>query len=218
MAYLDRPPLNHRLANLGTAGLIELGLIAALIAGLSISGPLTRKTPPITEATNIPLDPPTATPTPTPQASDNPIDPPIVEPRPPIVINTPAPEATPRPEATGMSRDNGNGPGTEPTVRPNRYKPVAAIPRNNPKAWVTTDDYPARDLRIGNQGITDFHLAIGIDGRVKRCDIVRSSGSTSLDKAACAKITSRARFQPATDEAGAKVDGEYSSSVRWQIP
>jgi hypothetical protein len=34
------------------------------------------------------------------------------------------------------------------------FAPRAANPRGRPGEWVTTNDYPARDLREGNQGIT----------------------------------------------------------------
>jgi protein TonB len=83
---------------------------------------------------------------------------------------------------------------------------------------VTTDDYPSRDLRQGNEGTTAFRVVIGSNGRVSACEVVRSSGHPGLDNATCEAVTARARFEPATDENGAKVVGTYSNSVRWQIP
>jgi protein TonB len=53
---------------------------------------------------------------------------------------------------------------------------------------------------------------------VQACEVIRSSGSASLDKAACDNVSRRARFDAATDESGAKVVGTYASSVKWQIP
>jgi protein TonB len=218
MAYLDRPPLNQRLANLGTAGLIELGLIAALIAGLSISGEIVRPLPPI-RATNIPIDPASPTPTPQPTPTTQTIEKLPIPPKDPIGLNTPRVESTPIPQPTAASWGTGNGPDTQPTAKPTPlYRPTAAIPRNNPKTWVTTDDYPSRDLREGNQGTTGFWLEVGSDGRVKDCQVTRSSGFDSLDQAACANVKRRARFKPATDGSGAKVGGTYSSSVVWRIP
>ena len=62
MAYVDKQPLSHRLANLGTAGLIELGIGVALVAGLSTT--FVREPPvPQIAATNYPSEPP-----PTPEA------------------------------------------------------------------------------------------------------------------------------------------------------
>ncbi len=97
-------------------------------------------------------------------------------------------------------------------------KPMAATPRGAPARWVTTDDYPSRDLRLGHEGTTAFRVVIGSNGRVSACEVVRSSGHPGLDAATCKAVTARARFEPATDETGAKVLGTYSNSVRWQIP
>jgi protein TonB len=97
-------------------------------------------------------------------------------------------------------------------------KPTAAAPRNTPARWVTTDDYPSRDLRQGHEGTTAFRLVIGSNGRVSACEVVRSSGYPGLDAATCKAVTARARFEPATDESGARILGTYSNSVRWQIP
>jgi protein TonB len=98
------------------------------------------------------------------------------------------------------------------------FKPSAAAPRNPPARWVTTDDYPSRDLHQGHEGTTAFRVVVGSNGRVSACEIVRSSGHPGLDAATCKAVTARARFEPATDENGAKVVGTYSNSVRWQIP
>ena len=96
--------------------------------------------------------------------------------------------------------------------------PIPAKPSNNSAKWVTTADYPARDLRSGNEGTTGFRLIIGSDGKVRNCEITQSSGSESLDRAACKNVSSRARFDPARNENGDDIVGEYTSSVRWQIP
>jgi protein TonB len=114
-----------------------------------------------------------------------------------------------------------SGPTPLPTAIPTyalalRAKPP--VPKNDPKTWVTTDDYPARDLREENEGTAVFRVAVGSSGRVTGCEIVRSSGHPGLDGATCKAVTARARFAPATDENGDAVSGSYSNSVRWQIP
>ncbi len=217
MAYVDRQPLSQRLANLGTAGLIELAIGATLIGALSFTGTIPRPVP-TTEATPIPIPlPPTPEPTPTPRPTDFP----TARPTGSILDPLPTPLATPigYPTPTITGTDEGGGTDPRPRATPTSYfTPVAASPRNAPSGWVTTDDYPARDLREGNQGVTRFRVTVGTDGRVQRCEILRSSGFPSLDDTACAKITRRARFDPAIGENGAKVVGSYASSVRWQIP
>jgi protein TonB len=59
---------------------------------------------------------------------------------------------------------------------------------------------------------------VGPDGRVTDCTVTGSSGSPDLDATACAKIRSRARFNPATDGEGQPTSGTYSNAVRWVIP
>jgi protein TonB len=118
-------------------------------------------------------------------------------------------EVTPTPTATYTPYNPPKAPG---------FKPKAATPRNAPARWVTTDDYPSRDLREGNEGTTAFRAVVGTNGRVSACEIVRSSGHPGLDAATCKAVSARARFEAATDENGDTVVGTYRNSVRWQIP
>lgn len=98
------------------------------------------------------------------------------------------------------------------------FTPKRVRPLGQPGLWVTPNDYPAADLRAEHEGITKFELIIGADGKVQSCRIIASSGWTSLDNAACAKLIKRGKFAAATDAGGAAVPGTYSSAVRWTIP
>jgi protein TonB len=118
----------------------------------------------------------------------------------------PDPIPTPNPLPTGTA--------THAVV----FKPKPPMPKNDPRKWVTTDDYPARDLREGNEGTSAFRVTVGTNGRVSACEIVKSSGHPGLDAATCKAVKARARFAPATDENGEPVAGTYSNSVLWQIP
>jgi protein TonB len=68
------------------------------------------------------------------------------------------------------------------------------------------------------EGTVGYRLVIGTNGRVASCELTRPSGNKALDDATCRLIASRARFEAATDETGAKVMGTYTGSVRWEIP
>jgi protein TonB len=217
MAYLDTQPLSRRLASLGTAGIIELAIGAALVAGLSVT-----MTPPKADPPQIPIDYTPAPPPPeTPQPPAQPIDSVVTAPKPPIALD-PAPQPLPIPTLDSLPYPVPTaGPTFEPRATPQPRPsviPAVARPRNNPATWVTPLDYPARDLREGNQGTTYFRVVIGTNGRVQACEVTRSSGFASLDKAACNNISRRARFDAASDETGAKIVGTYASSVKWQIP
>jgi protein TonB len=219
MAYVDKQPLSHRLANLGTAGLIELGVGVALIAGLSTTFVPDPPVPQITARNiddDLPPPPPPDDQQPQPRPHDSVIDAPLPPPDMPTAgpdIGT-ADDAFPWPDDRTV-----DFPTPQPSAKPSpTYSPIAAAPRNDPAGWVTTEDYPSRDLREGNQGTTQFRLIVGSNGRVQACEILRSSGFASLDKVTCDKVSRRARFDPATDQSGAKVVGSYVSSVKWRIP
>ena len=118
----------------------------------------------------------------------------------PVVIPRPAAEIVPQPRP-------------QPSFAPKR-----AAPRNDVSRWVMTEDYPARALRDGAEGVAGFRVVVGSDGRVDACEITSSSGNPLLDEATCKNVIRRARFEPATDGSGQKVVGSFSSQVRWQIP
>lgn len=93
-----------------------------------------------------------------------------------------------------------------------------ASPRGNPGNWANSNDYPSRALREEQEGVTRFRLIVGADGRASHCEIRQSSGSRALDQATCTVIKRRARFNVALDDRGNPIEGNWSSSVRWQIP
>lgn len=93
-----------------------------------------------------------------------------------------------------------------------------AVPRGNPGGWVTPADYPSRDLRQGNEGLTRFRLEIDAQGRVTGCTVTASSGHKGLDEAACKLVSRRARFEAATGTDGARTAGRYENAIRWEIP
>lgn len=216
MAYTDRLPLSRRLASLGTAGAIELAIGVALIAGLSTTFVPEEEAPQLT-ARNIPDPAPPPPDASQPQPRDR--DTVIEAPQTPIDLTSPADTEVTIADEFPEAFERVIPPLDPPRVTPSpRIPPVAAAPANSAAGWVTSDDYPARDLREGNQGVTGFRVIVGSNGRVQSCEITRSSGFAGLDKAVCANVTRRARFKPATDETGAKVVGSYANTVRWQIP
>jgi protein TonB len=219
MAFTDqRVGRNQRVAAMTVVAVIQGAAIIALINGLAVKYfkpvdvPRTQSTD---VATTVPLPPPPpkppkppvdarTTPEPRPQ---NPTGGPVTgDPvRPGPIDPQPMPTFTPEPQL--------------PPVQPSPpTAPRSATPRNDPGSWVTTNDYPARDLREGNQGVTRFSLSIGTDGRVASCAIVASSGHPGLDKATCDLVSRRARFLPAVDSSGSRITSTYTATIRWVIP
>jgi len=96
----------------------------------------------------------------------------------------------------------------------------SAIPRGNPGSWLTDDDYPPRAHREGRVGTTRVSAAINDTGRLFNCVVRQSSGSPDLDDAVCRNVLRRARFKPATDEAGRPISDPTGLAmlVHWTMP
>lgn len=219
MAYIDRRHERNRPAIIATVAVLHGLAIYAIVTGLAykfvpeIIVPFTARNTPAE-----PLPPP-----PEPQPSAKPAADPLIKaplPKMPLappdhtIVADPAmPIPAPLPDANPGPAFVPDLPKPSPT-----FVPRAVRPTGNPGSWITTNDYPARDLREGNQGLARFSLVIGTDGKVESCVITQSTGSGGLDDATCRNVTRRARFDAATDESGAKVPGSYSGSVRWVIP
>jgi TonB family protein len=78
-------------------------------------------------------------------------------------------------------------------------------------------DYPSAALRADLQGVVIARLAVGIDGRVADCVVVRSSGSVSLDGRTCQQFREEARFSPAIDADGRPVAAGRIIRVMYRI-
>jgi protein TonB len=227
MAYIDqaRDPRRRATAILAV-GAIHAVIAVGLVTGLTVSGFIEQDE----IFTAIPLDDPSPTPPPPDHVPPQPADqlplpraplPPIPlppQPGPTIDVLDPAdpapidygPLAQPQPTPTVSSSP-------APVPSPS-FTPKAASPRTSPTSWISTDDYPARPLRNGVEGLSGYRVVIGSDGRVSACEITASSGNSELDRETCRLITRRARFDPATNASGEKVVGTYSGTVRWEIP
>ena len=105
----------------------------------------------------------------------------------------------------------------EASRSPNRGKATQALALGNLAALIEDDDYPASALRAHEQGTVHFVMDVGKDGRVTKCTVTISSGSTALDSATCRIVTTRARFRPARDVRGKAVKDRLSSRITWRI-
>ena len=216
MSYLDRKHSSNRTATIIAVSVIEAAAIFAVVRGLTVS--FTRDPPPpplVGQQIELPPPPPPM-PHPTPSARPShqpdhvlPSDNRLATSLPTFPTGPlPVPSASPMPLPD---------PFIEPP-KPPQFAPKSARPLGRPSGWVTSNDYPSRDLREGNAGVTGFRLAIGSDGTVLSCTITASSGFPGLDRATCDNLSRRARFEPASDGSGAKVPGSYANNIRWVIP
>lgn len=227
MSYIDSRSIRNRPGSAAAAiaiqGLAAWGLISAL--GVALVKP---HDPP--KIVGVQIDAPKPQPIPSPSPSQQPLD---TAPRDRAIerpINPPSGGAvvpplglggTPGFEGTGGGLSGNGEDFVIPPVETPSASPIPARgpqPRGRPGSWVSQADYPSRDIAEGHEGLTRVRLAIGSDGRVSDCTITASSGWDSLDAAACARLKSRARFDPAVDGTGQPVPGSYGTSVRWELP
>jgi protein TonB len=94
--------------------------------------------------------------------------------------------------------------------------PTRALPRM--PGSISNMDYPAAALRAGEEGIVEYEVRIGADGRAERCTILVSSGSAILDMTTCRLIQTRVRFTPARDADGRPTTDRQSGKMVWRLP
>jgi protein TonB len=219
MSYLNQAQDPRRRATaIAATAVVHAALGVAVVTGMTVAGYTVVDTyVPIIE---FPTEP--TPPEPTPEPARDELTYIAPEPRPAMDLTqdppTPAEITDPAPAETSYYPSGGESVTPPSLPQPPRFTPRRAAPSNSSAGWITTDDYPQRELRSGAEGAVGYRLEIGINGRVTNCELTRPSGVRGLDSATCRLIASRARFEPATDETGAKVAGSFAGSVRWEIP
>ncbi len=217
MAYADQQMSGNRIAAFVVVALLHLALGYALVTGLAYEG--FQKVMKKVTTVDIKKDEPKKKDEPPPPPKKAATPPPVA---PPVKINvstTPPPiqtVTTPPPPAPVVPIIAPPAPVAAPP--PPRVQPKSPVPKGNPGSWASSDDYPTRALREEQEGVTRFRVSVGANGRVTGCDVTGSSGSAELDSTTCRLVTSRGRFNPATDGEGQPTTGSWSGSVRWQIP
>ncbi len=81
---------------------------------------------------------------------------------------------------------------------------------------ITPRDYPRRLGNAGVGGRVGLLFTVGVNGRVTRCAVTRSSGIPELDALTCRLIVQRFVFRPATDRYGRPVSDEVEGDHVWE--
>lgn len=221
MAYSDQAPGTQRIATIAGVAVIHGLLGFAFVTGMASS--FVRDVSRTLTTTNVPIDvpPPPDTPPPPEQTATAPtsastitaVVPRVPTPAASSTVSVDLVPAPPLPFPPARI-DVAPPPPLPPVV--SKASPVRAI--GNRGSWITTDDYPGAALRAEEQGVVSLAVQVGSDGRVTGCSVTASSGSATLDSAACRLYQRRARFEPARDDAGNAVATSYNDRVRWQLP
>lgn len=90
-----------------------------------------------------------------------------------------------------------------------------ATPTNSPQRWIVSEDYPEMARMRGAQGIVDFRLSVGTDGKPTACHIQQASRPADFDKAVCDAMMHRARFKPALDRDGQPLASFFRGTVNF---
>jgi len=80
---------------------------------------------------------------------------------------------------------------------------------------LTNADYRRERPPEGAAGTVRVSFRVRIDGRVDRCNVVRSSGFAVFDQATCRLIEQRFRFRPASDANGRPIDWTVRTDYTW---
>lgn len=95
---------------------------------------------------------------------------------------------------------------------------MAIAPQGDVLSFFTSDDYPSDALHDNAQGKSRIRFWVGTDGKISRCTILESSGSSSLDSKSCFVLISRARLTPAKGKDGKAMESISVAEVNWRIP
>lgn len=123
-----------------------------------------------------------------------------------------APIAGPGPGAGGIGDGRGSGGAGKGTGGGGSGSPPVHI-----SGRLRNSDFPRAAIDAGEQGTVEVRYEVDVDGRIGRCEIIRSSGSARLDDNTCRLLKRRYRFRPATDERGRPVRALVEEFHSWII-
>ena len=84
--------------------------------------------------------------------------------------------------------------------------------------WFVADDYPAEAVSKREHGTTFVMYLVNVSGKTEDCRTVSSSGSKTLDDAACRVITMRARYASAMDVDNKPIALHQIRRTVWRLP
>lgn len=79
-----------------------------------------------------------------------------------------------------------------------------------------TENYPARALREGEEGVVGAAITVGLDGRAMDVEITQRAESEDLNNATIQGILRYGRFMPALQDCKPVV-GELQQTIRWAL-
>jgi periplasmic protein TonB len=199
----EAPNTGRRTLILLGVGVLHVGLIWALIAGLAAG--LIEKLPEELKAEVV-------------QPKDE-VKPP---PPPPPDLAKPPPPFVPPPEINIATDAPANNAITAvQAVAPTPPAPVQAPVVTPSKAVGRTHDcqtyYPSLSQRLNEQGTVLVRYDVGVDGSISNVSVVKSSGSERLDSAAVSCVSTRWRNTPAMQGETAVASPGHEANIQFTL-
>ncbi|KQM63392.1 energy transducer TonB [Sphingomonas sp. Leaf17] len=225
MAYVDQKMSSGKVVAIVIVALIHIALGYAFVTGLAYQ--YVKKASEKLNTFDVEPPPPPPPPDePPPPPPDTPMQPPPVVSPPPIVQNPNPPPVVvatvPTPPQVYVPTPIAAPPAppapVSPPAPPAPVVSKAAGAKGSPASWVSNDDYPPSAIRAGEEGSVGMRWEISTSGRVENCVVTQSSGSSTLDRAACTAMTRRGRYSPALDQAGNPIRSASGARIRWTLP
>lgn len=80
-------------------------------------------------------------------------------------------------------------------------------------------NYPPRARAAGEQGRVYFKISLDRDGRLRSCEVTRSSGFPRLDNETCELMVAHAEFTMVKDATGKLVrQPVHHGAINWELP
>ena len=194
--------------------LVMSGLLYAIITGLAYN--VIKKTAENLKVIDVNEQPPPPQKPPPPPKDMPKVPPPPVTPPPLVRMEAPPP---PIQTVTAPPIPPVVTPPPAPAPPPPPHKTVSAqSAKGDLRSLFSADDYPAAAQSAGAEGTAQASLTVGPDGRVIGCNLIRSSGNSSLDSATCNILRRRAKFTPARDSNGnPTTDTVTTPPIVWRL-
>lgn len=101
---------------------------------------------------------------------------------------------------------------------PAQETPAEAAARDAENRAFVLDNYPPRARAAGEQGRVFFKITLDRDGRLRSCEVTKSSGYPRLDDETCELMVAHGVFKPVRDEAGLVKNPIHNGAINWTLP
>ena len=97
--------------------------------------------------------------------------------------------------------------------------PTEAAARDAKNRAFVLNNYPPRARAAGEQGRVYFKISLDRDGRLRSCEVTRSSGYPRLDEETCELMVAHGEFKPVKDAGGRLVrKPTHEGVINWVLP